>query len=78
MGHTVINSIPNSSSPHQLTDGKLVYTHGYAYASAPNDMNPWIVIDLQRTLSLSEVNIVLRTSNALIVKSFAGVKVRSI
>ena len=40
-------------------------------------MNPWIMIDLQRTLSLSEVNIVLRTK-AYVAESFGGVKVRNV
>ena len=73
----LINNIPNSSSPQQLTDGKLQYSSGYAYASDANDMNPWVMIDLQRTLSLSEVNIVLRTE-PIVIYSFGGVKVRNV
>ena len=77
----LINNIHNSSAAQKLTDGILEYSNvddvEFAYHSDRRDNNPWIVIDLQRTLILSEVTIVIRPASYLI-ESFGGIKVRNV
>ena len=75
--YKLINIISNSSPQQHLTDGKLVYTQGYGYHSGDNDMNPWIMIDLQRTLSVSQVNITLR-AETFVIENFGNVRVSNV